>query len=740
MSLPNPNFRPVYESPITTLDGAIDNTQSTITLTSVADIGSHPNILIIWETGKREIVKYDTAPTGNVLTVERGYGDSTANSFGSGASVSRLVSYLDIENLQLNQEFLEGKLPVGDVVGTSDVQTLTGKVIDGDDNTIQDLSYSAIKATSRSGNDVTLITGTKGTDGNLAKWNADGDLVDSKTPPTGDIVGTTDAQIVTNKTIDANSNSITNIGSSEIDEDIITGLTELATTADNSDLLLIYDTDVTTLKKIAISNLPSSGGGESNTASNVGTAGVGIFHQKNGVDLEFKKINAGSNKVTITDDTTNDEVDVDIAESNIVHQNLSGSGTNDHSAIDSHIANVTTNPHSVDKTNVGLSNVTNDSQLKRSSGDINSFDEKITPIGDDIIIIEDSNETYAKKKVKISNLPSGGGGDITTDDAWVAAGDLIVGTGENTASILTLGDSGKYLKSDGSTVAYSNIAESDVTNLVTDLGNKAPLASPTFTGTPLAPTASVDTDTTQIATTAFVLGQASDDNPLANGSVSPGTSERYSRKDHVHPASGGTSTWTEITDFTATPASTSTITTTSDLTGSIAIRTPLRYAIGGTTYYGIVTAITSNLMTIAGAPLSSTITSLYSGDVARVKTDVIVVNGYYADASNTTLIESDLFMKGGFIWTNAKAYIVEVLYVQAANDSGATQPKINFTIASSDLLTADASISTTLANSVVNINSANYDVNFGEAIEIDVTKGTNGDAHDLTVYYVAVFP
>ena len=36
---------------------------------------------------------------------------------------------------------------------------------------------------------------------------------------------------------------------------------------------------------------------------------------------------------------------------------------------------------------------------------------------------------------------------------------------------------------------------------------KANLASPTFTGTPAAPTAAVDTNTTQLATTAFVIGQ-----------------------------------------------------------------------------------------------------------------------------------------------------------------------------------------------------------------------------------------
>ncbi len=41
-------------------------------------------------------------------------------------------------------------------------------------------------------------------------------------------------------------------------------------------------------------------------------------------------------------------------------------------------------------------------------------------------------------------------------------------------------------------------------DIKTKLEAKAPLASPTFTGTPKAPTASAGTKTTQLATTAFV--------------------------------------------------------------------------------------------------------------------------------------------------------------------------------------------------------------------------------------------
>lgn len=65
---------------------------------------------------------------------------------------------------------------------------------------------------------------------------------------------------------------------------------------------------------------------------------------------------------------------------------------------------------------------------------------------------------------------------------------------------------------------------------------RAPVASPALTGTPTAPTASADTNTQQLATTAFVLGQAGDAVPAMNGAAATGTSPRYSRQDHVHPA------------------------------------------------------------------------------------------------------------------------------------------------------------------------------------------------------------
>jgi hypothetical protein len=53
-------------------------------------------------------------------------------------------------------------------------------------------------------------------------------------------------------------------------------------------------------------------------------------------------------------------------------------------------------------------------------------------------------------------------------------------------------------------VGVGSITESQVTGLTADLAAKAPLASPALTGTPTAPTATAGTNSTQLATTAFV--------------------------------------------------------------------------------------------------------------------------------------------------------------------------------------------------------------------------------------------
>ena len=184
----------------------------------------------------------------------------------------------------------------------------------------------------------------------------------------------------------------------------IDSFTEKAVPTGGDWLLLEDSADTNNKKKVQIGNLPTGGGGEANTASNQGVAGVGFYDQKVGIDLQFRNLNVGSSKLSVTLDGANKEVDIDLVEGNVVHQNLSGAGTNTHAQIDTHVASVV-NPHSVTNTQVGLGNVTNDAQLKRSANDFNTFANKGTAAAADVLLIEDAAASGAKKYITISAIP-----------------------------------------------------------------------------------------------------------------------------------------------------------------------------------------------------------------------------------------------------------------------------------------------------------------------------------------------
>ena len=82
----------------------------------------------------------------------------------------------------------------------------------------------------------------------------------------------------------------------------------------SADVLLIEDSaDSNNKKRVTVGSLPTGGGGEANTGSNVNVGGVGVFKQKTGVDLEFRGVNAASAKITVTLDAVNNEIDIDAA-------------------------------------------------------------------------------------------------------------------------------------------------------------------------------------------------------------------------------------------------------------------------------------------------------------------------------------------------------------------------------------------------------------------------------------------
>lgn len=113
---------------------------------------------------------------------------------------------------------------------------------------------------------------------------------------------------------------------------------------------------------------------------------------------------------------------------------------------------------------------------------------------------------------------------VDTNTTQIATTQYVIGQASSSLPAMdgsaTIGTSKRYARGD-------HAHPSDI--------SRAPLDSPSLTGTPTAPTAGVDTNTAQIATTAFVIAQASSATPLMDGTATTGTSVRYSRADHVHP-------------------------------------------------------------------------------------------------------------------------------------------------------------------------------------------------------------
>jgi hypothetical protein len=116
------------------------------------------------------------------------------------------------------------------------------------------------------------------------------------------------------------------------------------------------------------------------------------------------------------------------------------------------------------------------------------------------------------KKVYTDASTQAGNGTIPANTTRLLVYDTTLDSAAGGFMILGGGSSGAGLSStDIDTIAEFNAILSD--------GDFATLASPTFTGTPAAPTAATSTNTTQIATTAFVQQEIAANNNVANSAA-----------------------------------------------------------------------------------------------------------------------------------------------------------------------------------------------------------------------------
>jgi len=194
------------------------------------------------------------------------------------------------------------------------------------------------------------------------------------------------------------------------------------------------------------------------------------------------------------------------------------------------------------------------------------------------------------------------------------------------------------------------------------------------------------------------------------------------------------------TDFSTTPPTSSTIVMTTDQTANIPVGSGIKIKASGTYYRGMMTELTANLMTISGAPLptsSGALTELYYLTEPLIQMDFLVP-GFYADADDTTLLLNDLLAAP--VWGGKKAYCVGIGAKHKVADTGASQPTLNLRINGADVLSTAIAMSATpntMVWAVVAFNTANYDIQNREAMELSVVKGTNGNAQDL--YLIALY-
>lgn len=189
-----------------------------------------------------------TLTAGNGLT---GGGDISANrSFAVGAGTGIAVNANDIE-VDINGLTTDAS-PVGstDYVMTYDASAGNLKKV-----LLDDLSVGGATTL----NSLTDVTITSRTDGDILYFVDSGTGWVNDQPVDIGLVTTSATQTLTNKTISASGNTITNIGASEVIADLITGQNNLTSVDTINDTLLIHDNSASALREITVDDVLNNG-------------------------------------------------------------------------------------------------------------------------------------------------------------------------------------------------------------------------------------------------------------------------------------------------------------------------------------------------------------------------------------------------------------------------------------------------------------------------------------------------
>jgi hypothetical protein len=202
------------------------------------------------------------------------------------------------------------------------------------------------------------------------------------------------------------------------------------------------------------------------------------------------------------------------------------------------------------------------------------------------------------------------------------------------------------------------------TAFVTTADNlKANIASPSLTGTPLSTTAAADTNTTQIATTAYVVGQAGSATPLVDGTAAVGTSLRFARQDHVHPTDTSRAALASPT-FTGVPAAPTaavdTNTTQLATTAYVVGQGYLKSATASSTYAPLASAALTGVPTAPTATPGTNTTQIATTAYVTAAVPAFATLTEARQFSNTTKVLSPSLA----LWSMFSA---DIIYIQRSN-------------------------------------------------------------------------
>jgi hypothetical protein len=207
-------------------------------------------------------------------------------------------------------------------------------------------------------------------------------------------------------------------------------------------------------------------------------------------------------------------------------------------------------------------------------------------------------------------------------------------TGNGTINVGT----GAVISGSTRTINIGTASAAGSTNAI-NIGGGSGTTTTTLNGTVNATTAAADTNTTQIATTAFVVGQAGSATPLVNGTAAVGTSLRFARQDHVHPTDTSRAALASPT-FTGVPAAPTaavdTNTTQLATTAYVVGQGYLKSATASSTYAPLASAALTGVPTAPTATAGTNTTQLATTAFVTAAVPAFGATADVNDPSSTT--------------------------------------------------------------------------------------------------------